>query len=553
MRHSDARAIRRILTERSVNGEWQAVSERYRPLADKLASLPGEQRQGCLEAFLHDRADREEIILALAKVDPDDPAPEPEEDEDEDDGWEPIRLGTLPPAEPFPLDVLPVPARDLAEAAAVAIACPVDFPAVASLAAASGIIGQSASLLIKSGHFASASLYVALVGSPSTGKSPALNAALKPAWSIAERLDEDRKAAIKEWKAVDEDDRGEKPERERIITTDPTTEALAPILATNPRGLIFSSDEMTKWVLSMDQYRNGKGGDRPFYLSAWNGQPVYVDRAKNIGEPIVVPHPFVTVVGGMIPDMLSALSEQRGREDGFMARLLFCYPEKIRRVYSGQGLPESVTTEWDRLAENLWSRKLRELDGRPAPHVVKLSPEAESAWAVWCQAHYDEQNADDFPESMEGPWGKLEAYCPRGALILHLMHVAADPVPSKDDSWLVLPRARIEDSIRLMAYFKSHARRVYASMSGKTGAAGDDVRMLIRWILRNGRTQFSIRDIRRNLNRFKNDPGSLWDALHWMTEHNVIRPAEIDPTPRPGRKRTSTFDVNPSLRTPPQN
>ena len=82
----------------------------------------------------------------------------------------------------------PIPARDLAEAAAESIGCPVDFPAVAILAAASGIIGRSASLLIKPGYFESASLYVALVGSPSSGKSPALRAALAPVWSIAAKL-----------------------------------------------------------------------------------------------------------------------------------------------------------------------------------------------------------------------------------------------------------------------------------------------------------------------------------------------------------------------------
>ncbi len=76
--------------------------------------------------------------------------------------------------------------------------------------------------------------------------------------------------------------------------------------------MIVAPDEMTKWVMSMDQYKNGKGGDRPFYLSAWNGEPVYIDRAKNMREPIVVPHPFLTVVGGMTPDMLSTLPEGQG-------------------------------------------------------------------------------------------------------------------------------------------------------------------------------------------------------------------------------------------------
>lgn len=73
-------------------------------------------------------------------------------------GWGPIRLGSLPPSEPFPLDVLPGPARDLAEAAARSISCPVDFPALGCLAAASGAIGRSVVLQIKDGYLASAAL-----------------------------------------------------------------------------------------------------------------------------------------------------------------------------------------------------------------------------------------------------------------------------------------------------------------------------------------------------------------------------------------------------------
>ena len=81
----------------------------------------------------------------------------------------------------------------------------------------------------------------------------------------------------------------------RIVSSDPTTEALGPLLAANPRGLTVAPDEMTKWVMSMDQYKGGRGGDRPFYLSVWAGESVYIDRAKHMKEPIAVPHPFLTI------------------------------------------------------------------------------------------------------------------------------------------------------------------------------------------------------------------------------------------------------------------
>lgn len=564
----DAWLLSRILIGHELNGEAGTLTEPFRSMAAHLAAvrvddaLTGQARREALairraplwDSMMAALPNRDELIRLLAETDPEGPPPESDGEEDAAEPWGPIRLGTLPPAEPFPLDVLPVPARDLAEAAARSISCPVDFLAVAILAAASGIIGRSAVLRIKGGYFATASIYVALVGSPSTGKSPALRAALAPLWFIAQLLYDLWRSAMDVWEQTKPDDRGEAPELERVASTDPTTEALAPILAKNPRGVTVAPDEMTKWVMSMDQCKaGGKGGDRPFYLSAWAGEPVYIDRVKHMREPIAVPHPFLTVIGGMTPDMLSSLSEGRGREDGFMARLLFCFPERTPRRYSKEGIPDALAGEWKRLVSALWERKLRDLDGKPAPHVVCLTPEAARAWSAWCEAHYAEQEADGFPESLEGPWGKLEAYTARLALILHLLDLAADPTRSVNEDITDLPRRIIEDASRLATYFKSHARRIYATMGVKSRDGGDDVRALLRWILRNGLAGFSLRDIERNFDRFKDDPAALADALDWMADHNLIRRhSEADGVPRPGRKRSPSFDVNPDLRTSPR-
>jgi hypothetical protein len=530
------------------DAELARASDAVRSVARLLAATPFRDRRPILNGFLTNQPDRDAIITAMSNTRPTDPAP-PVGPGDPADGWGPIRLGKLPPAAPFPLDILPLPALHLAEAAAASIGCPVDFPAVAILAAASGLIGRSACLLIKSGYFASASLYAALVGGPSSGKSPALRAALAPAFAIAGKLHDEWRPKMDAWKAAKPADRGEEPALLRLVTSDPTTEAFGPILAKNPRGLIVAPDEMTKWVMSMDQYRNGKGGDRPFYLSAWNGEPVYVDRAKNMSEPIVVPHPFLTVVGGMTPDMLSTLPEGRGREDGFIARLLFAYPDRLPKRYSEQGIPDDISADWERVAKSLWSRDMRELDGRPAPRVVRMTPEAAREWVAWCQTHYAEQEADDFLDSLEGPWGKLEAYTGRLALILHLLALASDPTRPALDDPPELPKRIVEAAARLVAYFKANALRVYAAMGGKADDGGDDVRALARWIRRNGRTDFSERDITQNLRRFRDDPEALAAALGVMVDRNIIRPREKPAAnPKVGRPHSAVYDVSPRLK-----
>lgn len=549
----DAWLFRRLLTGHDPNGELRAVSGRFKPLADHLAGLTPEARSGAWQAFLAGQDDRDGLITALAEIDPTGPPPEARPDDDEaDDDWKPIRLGSLPPAEPFPLDVLAWPARDLAEASARSIPCPVDFPAVAALAVASGMIGRSASLLVKDGYFTSASLYVAIVGGPSSGKSPALGHALAPVWSIGRTLHDEWRSKKESWKLAPEADRGDEPALVRVVTSDTTTEALALILAENPRGMMLAPDEMTRWIMSLDQYKGGKGGDRPFYLSTWNGEPVFIDRAKHAREPVTVPHPFLTVMGGMTPDMLTTLPEGKGREDGFMARLLFAFPERIARTYSDQGIPPGVAESWEALARSLWGRPMRQRDGRSAPHVVTMTPDARREWRAWVESHYSEQQADDFPDGLEGPWGKLEAYAARLALILHLMDLAADPTRPTADDPPDLTRRSIVDAARLVAYFKSHARRVRDAMDGRADDGGDHVRALLRWIIRNDRSEFSERDIGKNFDRFKDDPAALDDALSRMVALHLIRPQPVPEAPKPGRKRSPTYEVNPSLKDSPR-
>lgn len=548
-----AHALARVLSGHELNGELGSLPAPFGAMAARLARAPAADRGALWEAMLTARDDGDALVQAVAGIDPSAPPPEVDDGGDERDGWEPIRLGSLPAAPSFPLDVLPLPARDLAESAAESIACPVDFPATAVLAAASGLIGRSVILRVKDGYHVSAAIYLALVGSPSSGKSPSLRSAMAPLWEVSEMLRARWRDAMEAWEGKDDGERGDEPELQRAVSTDPTTEALAPLLARNPRGLTVAPDEMTKWVMSMDQYKGGRGGDRPFYLSAWGGEPVYVDRAKHMKEPIAVPHPYLTVVGGMTPDMLTSLSEGRGREDGFLARLLFTFPDRAPRRYSETGIPEDTAGAWRRMAMALWDRPMLGENGMLAPRIVCMNPDASREWAGWCRRHYAEQEADGFPQSLEGAWGKLEAYTARLALVLHLMRLAADPTQSTEVAPPALPLEAVVDAGRLIDYFKAHALRVHATIDGKAQEGGDDVRALAGWVLRNGLATFSTRDIERNFDRFKDDPASLADALTWMTSHNLIRRrAEPTESPKPGRRRAPTFDVNPRLKDHPR-
>ena len=95
------------------------------------------------------------------------------------------------------------------------------------------------------------------------------------------------------------------------------------------------------------------------------------------------------------------------------------------------------------------------------PHVAYFTPEGKARWEERYNAHSAEMNAADFPPFLRGPWGKFREYAGRLTLILTLMHHAADPTADP----LIVPDVgprRVDDAWRLIAYFKSHARRVQA-------------------------------------------------------------------------------------------
>jgi hypothetical protein len=115
------------------------------------------------------------------------------------------------------------------------------------------------------------------------------------------------------------------PVLERCLTNDTTTEAVAELLRDNPRGLLLAREELVGWTRTMNLYNKGRGADRQFYLQTWSATAIRIDRKT--APMISIPRPFLAVTGGLTPDMLPELADEEGRQDGFLDRILFAYPD----------------------------------------------------------------------------------------------------------------------------------------------------------------------------------------------------------------------------------
>jgi len=551
---SAAWRLTRVLAGMDINGELDAMAEPWKGMASHLAELPPPYREAAFQAMLAARSDRDELVIDLANQRPDQPPPE--DDEDAIEEWKPIRLGTLPPVDAFPVDVLPTAVGNLVIQGADSIGCPHDFLGVPVLAIAGGAVGRSVSLMLKNGYFASTIIFGACIGPPSDGKTPALKAVAAAIRKIDDALAAEHAQAIQRWNDTCDQAGPDKkktkppppPRPRRIDVDDITMEALPLILADNPRGLIMIRDELTALILGMDQFKGGKGNDRSNAIKLWSGESIKKDRVNHENNiPVRSPHPSLTIVGGLPPDMLGELLDPKGRSDGFIDRFLLDYPDPLPvACWSDKGIPEAITDEWCAIVARLWYRTLNVKEGRLVPHVASFTPAGKARWEALYNAHKDEMNADDFPPALRGPWGKFREYAGRLTLILALLHHAADPTADPQIVPKVGPRD-VENAWKLISYFKSHARRVRVAIScGRGIGGGYVVKAIVEWIRSGSRQSFSERDIKQA--RRWIGLSELADALSFLVHVNAIRAHAVSPIkPKGGHPPAQSYDVNPAI------
>lgn len=414
-----------------------------------------------------------------------------------------------PPSLAFPVAVFPPALQTFILACAEALPCPPDFLAVPMLSQLGAAIGTSHVLELKPGWVETARLWTAVVADPGSKKSPALHLVMQPLFRVQEGMRQQygtlKKAyetdyAVYEkdlvtWKRnknAQADERPEKPEEPlypQAFTTDATLEALASVLEANPRGLLFLRDELAAWARGMNQYKGGKGADRSHWLEFWNGATTVINR-KSRKEPLVLRDPFVCVAGCLPPEVLGDLADEAGREDGFVHRILFAYPDIQPLAWTESAIAPSVQDAYRDVIAALYALQgTKNTAGESVPRVLSMTPMARSVFVEWAESHYAELNAPDMPPRLRGPWAKMEGYCARLALILFLTRKTCQLTDGG-----AIDEASVLGAAALMDYFKSHATRVYSTLH----ATPDERRVTsaFEWIRRHG-GEASLRDLCR--------------------------------------------------------
>lgn len=393
----------------------------------------------------------------------------------------------------FPVEALPRPVSNIVGRMAKSIGCDSSLIALPTLTMMAAVIGLGRRVRLKRGWDEPPIIWGAVIAESGSAKTPAFNAATRPvrraqAKMVADHqgLSEDYERAHQEyqmllaaWKVEQEGEPPQEPARpflHRLLVSDVTIEALAPIIQQNPRGVLLLRDELAAWIGGFNKYSAGRGADEASWLSMFNAGEIIVDR-KGQPSTLFVPAAGVSICGGIQPDVFKRALGNEHRENGLLARLLVAMPPRKPKKWTDADVSPADEAIMEMIVERLIG--LEPLpDGSPV--VLELSSEARQAWVAFYDAHNAEQA--ELSGDLAAAWSKLEAYVPRLALVIQILKWAcgeqddAEPVEIGSESMAA--------AIVLVRWFGAEAQRVYGFLS-ETSTESEQQR-LVEWILRHG-------------------------------------------------------------------
>ena len=167
-----------------------------------------------------------------------------------------------------------------------------------------------------------ARIWTALIGPPSTKKSPMIGQAARPLIHIDMKLFNEYLDQKAKYDALSAEERKQTapPKHIRLRIEDATMEGAQEILRDSPDGLLCLQDELSGWFGSMDKYSAGRGAakDRGFWLQAFHGGSYAVDRISR--GSFQIPNLSVSLLGGMQPEPLRKVVDE-AVDDGLIQRL----------------------------------------------------------------------------------------------------------------------------------------------------------------------------------------------------------------------------------------
>ena len=390
--------------------------------------------------------------------------------------------------------LLPASLSDFVLDEADRMPCPPDYIAAALIVCLGSVIGARCAIKPKrrDDWIVTPNLFGGMVGDPSSKKSPALGTVTRFLDRLqakeAEKLENAKKifdaekaafeahqSAVKASMKKAASGKGdhlkmnaaiadlqdlqapEEPKERRFKSNDSTVEKLGDLLVHNHQGMLVYRDELIGLLASWE--KEGKEGDKAFYLEGWNGTASFnIDR---IGRgSLHIKNLCISVFGGIQPDLLerylagiTTALDNDGRIQRFQVMV---YPNPVpwewRDRYPVKGAREAVLDMFDRLAvfDPVQDGAAPSDDFVKLPHFC-FDDAAQDIFIEWCTELHTVHIANEQNPLMKQHFGKFEKLFCSIALIFHLAEGSVGPITATS-------------ALRAAAwceYLAGHARRIY--------------------------------------------------------------------------------------------
>ncbi|MDF1867305.1 MAG: DUF3987 domain-containing protein [Saprospiraceae bacterium] len=382
---------------------------------------------------------------------------------------------------PFPIKAFPKPLQAIIRHWHAVYRRPIDYHGGSILAAASGAIGNAFQVEHVVGDVEPMSLWIVIVGPPSSAKSPIMRTCLKPLFKKEKEYSKQHKEDIIAWQrkrdnAESKDRRkmeDQRPIRPQRIVGDATIESLIKIFPNNWKGVLSFKDEFIALMKGMNAYKSA-GQDLEHFLSMWSGTPIMLNRSS-LEDAVFIESPFISILGAIQPGILSGLTDANKISNGFLFRLLFCAPQSVKIPKPSQEVPNpEYFEEYNKIIQ-----RLNELPTAPdfTPTILKMDAKGFRRYADYKTNIEQNIMNETEDENIKSLYGKILAYTLRLAGILELIELAT---MSDDGYWENLSYADISHhkislssvnrAILLTHYFTENSLRILAQSENPVAA-----------------------------------------------------------------------------------
>lgn len=332
------------------------------------------------------------------------------------------------------------------------------------------------------------------------------------------------------------------PILKRYKSEDATTEKIGEILVQNPNGILIHRDELTGWLKSLD--KDGREGDRAFYLEAWNGSGSFtVDRIKR--GTLHIPALCLSVMGGIQPGPLSSYVYQTCKggagDDGLLQRFqLLVWPDTPKDWKNVDRWPDTkaknrayeIFKQLDRYS-SLIDASVLGID-IPALHFSQEAQEIFDQWRVNLEKRL---RSGEMSPALESHLGKYRSLLPSLSLIFQL----CDDLDRAIETQSINIKA-IQQGIKWCEYLETHAVRLYSSAENhKMESAKALFSKIQKKEISDGFTQ---RDVYSNHWSKLSEVEEVRQAVEILIMFGWIRPDEVKTT---GGRPKQVYRIHPQL------